>query len=261
VRLASRGLGYYRRFGLMHRAAQQLSQQLQSPGASWPQTYHQWLALPGIGAYTAAAISSIAFGFPKAVVDGNVERLFCRLFDLREPPNGPHLKKQFQRLGDAAICPRQPGDFNQAMMEMGQTLCTKASPDCGTCPFHDSCLSRRNESQHLAPAAKAKTPYEDVILAFDVPQRGDEIGLIYRDESWKFLKNSWGFPYRIHTNKKAPGSHQGRFTHAITNHRITAFVRNTSPKVEDEIRWVHRDHIQGELVASLDQKALRAVLK
>ena len=96
VRLAVRGLGYYRRFDALHRACQKLT----ATGEGLPRNHEKWLDLPGVGPYTAAAIASITADEPHGVVDGNVERVFCRLLDIRSEPNLPHLKKSFKSFMD-----------------------------------------------------------------------------------------------------------------------------------------------------------------
>lgn len=126
VRLAVRGLGYYRRFDFLHKACRQL----QMEKKPLPASYEGWLELPGIGPYTAAAMASITLGLPHGVVDGNVERVFCRLLDIRTEPNLPALKKRFKKIMDDICQIGSAGDVNQAVMELGQLICTPSSPLC-----------------------------------------------------------------------------------------------------------------------------------
>ncbi len=134
------GLGYYRRARMLHQAAQQV---MGNHGGVLPSTAAELRQLPGIGAYTASAIASIAHGEAVAVVDGNVERVLCRVagWDASQPHKSSHARK----LGDFAaqlLDPHRPGDFNQAMMELGATLCLPRNPQCAQCPLLAACATR-----------------------------------------------------------------------------------------------------------------------
>ncbi len=130
------GLGYYRRARLLHALAKELVK-LPTP----PRTPEAWLELPGVGPYTAAAITSIAFGAPAAVVDGNVVRVLARLHgETRQFKDGSAAVKFFTPAADALLDARHPGDHNQAMMELGATVCTRHNPLCTVCPFVTWCV-------------------------------------------------------------------------------------------------------------------------
>ena len=265
VRRAVRGLGYYRRFGFLHAAAKQLT----AAGAAVPTTHADWRALPGIGDYTAAAIASIALGEPTATVDGNIERLFCRLLDLRRPPNDRALKGPLRRRAQQLLCPRQPGDFNQALMELGQTVCTPKSPQCGVCPVSVHCLARMRGSQALAPAAKLKGPAAVAVeVALAVIARGDQILLQRRPLTARLLKGTWGLPHLDQSATfGAPLGIQaddvvGHVRHTITHHRLRATVHSTTLRqpptgLAGELKWVLRHSVEEELVSNLDRKAWR----
>ena len=124
------GLGYYRRARALHAAAQRLVED----GLRFPRTAEELASLPGIGRYTAAAIASIAFDQPCAVVDGNVERVLSRLFRIREC--------EAWRAAGELLSPGRPGDFNQAMMELGATVCLPKAPLCAQCPVFAWCRTR-----------------------------------------------------------------------------------------------------------------------
>jgi A/G-specific adenine glycosylase len=141
------GLGYYRRARMLHAAAQVMVRQ---HGGSFPATEKELRALPGIGRYTTAAIASIAFGEAVAVVDGNVERVLQRLVGARLA--GEALWGAANWLLDA----KRPGDFNQAMMELGATICTPRSPSCLTCPVLEFCATRGELPALEKPARQAK---------------------------------------------------------------------------------------------------------
>jgi A/G-specific adenine glycosylase len=131
------GLGYYRRARMLHKAAQFVASQLKG---QLPASSDQLRSLPGIGAYTAAAIASISHGEAVAVVDGNVERVLCRLMGWDAGPRGESgLRRRIESLAGKLVDPVKPGDFNQAMMELGATVCLPRNPQCLVCPLAASC--------------------------------------------------------------------------------------------------------------------------
>ncbi len=257
VRSAVRGLGYYRRFRMMHAAAKMIT----AAGGKWPTTYDGWKELPGIGDYTASAISSIAFDYPAAVVDGNVERVFCRLLDIREAPNQPYLKKAFKGLAGELLVRSNPGDFNQAVMELGQTVCTVAAkPLCDVCPMENGCKARKAGSQGLAPAAKVKPVMVDVAMRLLIIESKNRIALVERSSASRFLKGSWGFIDGEAIELSAERRDVGRVKHNITRHKISARVEAVEIAAKDaavmpDLRWVKHEDVEQSLVANLDRKA------
>ena len=139
------GLGYYRRARMLHKAAQFIAGQ---PSGTLPGSSAELRLLPGIGAYTAAAIASIAFGEPVAVVDGNVERVLCRLegWEFAPGSSAAALKRKIQDLATELLDPTRPGDFNQAMMDLGASLCLPRKPQCLVCPVAAEC---KTKGEHL----------------------------------------------------------------------------------------------------------------
>lgn len=135
------GLGYYRRARMLHKAAQFVATQFQG---NLPTTAQELRLLPGIGVYTAAAIASIAHGEVVAVVDGNVERVLCRLagWDAGGRTAGAVLKRKIATLAKRLVDPAQPGDFNQALMELGATVCLPRNPQCSACPVAGDCTTQ-----------------------------------------------------------------------------------------------------------------------
>lgn len=130
------GLGYYRRARFLHSAAKAIV-----AGGAFPRTLEGIRALPGVGAYTAAAVGSIAFGLPAAVVDGNVVRVLSRLLALEADPTKGEGAAEVRRTADALLDPRRPGDFNQALMELGAGLCSPTKPRCPQCPLRRRCAA------------------------------------------------------------------------------------------------------------------------
>ena len=140
------GLGYYRRARMLHQCAKEI---VERHGGSFPQSSEVLRQLPGIGRYTAAAIASIAFSEPVAVVDGNVERVLRRL-------SGTELtKEQDWQQAQAMLAPSRPGDFNQAMMELGATVCVPREPRCLLCPVRKCCVTQ-GDLPREAPASPQK---------------------------------------------------------------------------------------------------------
>jgi len=156
------GLGYYSRARNLQAAARAIVRQ---HAGRFPQTLEAALALPGVGRYTAAAVLSIAYGAPLAVLDGNVARVLARLAalrgDLRRPARWKQLEAAAQQLQPA----RAPGDWNQAMMELGATVCTPQAPACGLCPVAKFCRARARNLQEKIPAPRKKPAPQDVRLA------------------------------------------------------------------------------------------------
>lgn len=207
------GLGYYSRARNLHAAAKKIVSQ---HGSKFPATYEGLCKLPGVGEYTAAAIASIAFGQPHAVLDGNVARVLARLFairgDLRASrcwtalqetaqallPGGAtrrlnrgavDLNRASHRLGPAS----RPGDWNQAMMELGAAVCAPSSPACGACPVANFCRAKRLALVHEIPESRKKRAPVDVHLAALVIADARGRALLLRDGNGLFSK-MWQFP-------------------------------------------------------------------
>ncbi len=147
------GLGYYSRARNLHRAAQEIVARHES---EFPRRLDVALALPGIGRYTAAAVLSIAYGEPHAVLDGNVARVLARLDAVRGDLRRPRVWRALQARADALLDPQAPGDWNQAMMELGATLCTPQAPRCEDCPLKRWCRAYALGLVERLPAARRK---------------------------------------------------------------------------------------------------------
>ena len=148
------GLGYYSRARNLHKAAQHIFYNL---NGAFPATRIELQKLKGIGPYTAAAIASIAFNEPHAVVDGNVYRLLSRFFAIETPIDTTAGKKEFELLANKLLDKQNPGRFNQAMMEMGALICTPANPRCTGCPLSENCKSNKAGTQNNFPVKSKKT--------------------------------------------------------------------------------------------------------
>ncbi len=145
------GCGYYARARNLHKAAKIMAE------TGLPDTYAGWLALPGVGPYTAAAISSLAYGEARAVNDGNVRRVLSRLFAEAQPD-----EKWVQARADALLDPQRPGDWNEALMDLGAMICTPRTPNCPACPLASFCAALKSGDPAAYPAAKKRSPVKAV---------------------------------------------------------------------------------------------------
>jgi A/G-specific adenine glycosylase len=188
------GLGYYRRARMLHKAAIFVANQLDG---KLPTRSEELRMLPGIGAYTAAAISSIAHGEPVAVVDGNVERVLCRLEGWASSGrDGAVLKRKVEALASQLVDPAHPGDFNQALMELGATVCVPRNPHCALCPVAADC---KTQGEHKT-AARPRMQSREVAHALSLRtspkpnQSHIEVLLEQRPASLSVMPGLWGLP-------------------------------------------------------------------
>lgn len=172
------GLGYYSRARNLHAAAKHV---VDAFNGRFPDNYEALLALKGVGPYTAAAIASIAFGLPHAVVDGNVIRVISRLHGIDAPVDHGPTVQEIQRLADAFLDHNHPGDHNQAMMELGATLCTPRTPSCPECPLHTACAAFKNGTTEQIPIKSKKVRRRTRYFHYLVLVDNGEIALQQRD--------------------------------------------------------------------------------
>ncbi|MCB0466152.1 MAG: A/G-specific adenine glycosylase [Aequorivita sp.] len=147
------GLGYYSRARNLHATAKMVAEEM---NGVFPDNYKDLLKLKGVGDYTASAVASICFNKPQAVVDGNVYRLLSRVFGISTPINTTAGQKEFKQLAQQLIDKKQPGTFNQALMEFGARYCVPQNPECGRCIFNDSCVAFQQKKVSGLPV-KIKT--------------------------------------------------------------------------------------------------------
>jgi A/G-specific adenine glycosylase len=209
------GLGYYSRARTLHRAARQLA--AQGP----PINYAEVLSLPGAGPYTAAAIASIALNLPHAAVDGNVIRVISRLTNDASEITSVVARRAFTNKATALLDRRRPGDFNQALMELGATVCLSRTPCCDVCPVQKFCAARAAGTERELPVKLKKQKARDVPLDLALVQSclaGDDrrIFLVKRSSSERRLADFWELP----GNRLVPspqGKLLGEFSHRIVN--------------------------------------------
>jgi A/G-specific adenine glycosylase len=169
------GLGYYSRARNLHAAAQTLAVN------GFPKSEAGWRALPGVGAYTAAAISAIAYDQPTNVVDGNVERVMARLHAVETPL--PKAKPELHTLASALVTAKRPGDWAQALMDLGATVCTPRAPKCGMCPWSAYCAALARGAPDTFPRRAGKAKRAERFGAAFVLRRGERVWLVRRPDA------------------------------------------------------------------------------
>jgi A/G-specific adenine glycosylase len=239
------GLGYYRRARALHRAATEVVSRF---GTQIPRSMDELRTLPGIGAYTAAAVASIAFGEPSAVVDGNVHRVLQRLGGRAIPPQQAWRTAQLlitaRRSGDF-----NPGDFNQAMMELGATVCLPGEPRCHECPVRRFCNARSAlKTKSRAARASKRT------VAHSLAVRNKKVLLVQRPATATLMAGLWELPASALPVDTAMVLL--RLRHAITTTNYTVLIVDGTAAQNDG-RWVPLRHVQRLPLTGLTLKALR----
>jgi A/G-specific adenine glycosylase len=237
------GLGYYSRARNLQKAAQQIT-----AAESFPVDYASIRELAGVGDYTAAAISSIAFGLPHAVVDGNVRRVVTRLMN----DGDANVQHEADRLLDR----RQAGRWNQALMELGATVCLPRGPRCGECPIVAHCEARRHGRQEELPAKRVKPAVVQLTRTLLVIRRRGRILL----EPSPLVKGFWDLPEQFEGAR--PGKILGSFGHTITHRHYRFIVREASAnQTPDSSRWWTGKEIDEIPLSTAAKKGLRCLLR
>lgn len=249
-----RGLGYYTRARNLQKAAREVAAR-----GAFPGTYEEIRALPGVGDYTAAAVASIAFDLPHAVLDGNVMRVLSRAFaergDIQTQPVRARLKQHAQRLLD----PRRPGDFNQALMELGATVCLPRNPQCLLCPWREQCAARAAGIAEELPVKGRKREPVRVQLALCVVERDGALLLRQREAHSSRLAGFWDLPEERELPRAVLGPVVGSFRHSITRHDYTVQVRAaTVRRAPRGFQWVRKGDLDGLPLSTMARKALAA---
>jgi A/G-specific adenine glycosylase len=274
VMAAWAGLGYYARARNLHRCAQTVSM---SHGGVFPKTESELLLLPGVGPYTAAAITAIAFDRRAVVVDGNVERVMARLHALTEPL--PRAKPRLRALADHLTPAHRPGDYAQAVMDLGATVCTPKSPSCDLCPWSQGCKARALGIAAELPRklAKKKIPTRHGVAFWIESPKG--YILLQRRPPKGLLGGMLGFPGTVWAmqplakpdiRKAAPinakwAMLEGEVEHTFTHFHLILVVWVGQAKVStfkppSAAVWVSREKLKAAGLPNLMQKVARLVL-
>jgi A/G-specific adenine glycosylase len=266
------GLGYYSRARNLHACARAVVERF---GGEFPAAEADLLTLPGVGAYTAAAISAIAFDRRAVVVDGNVERVIARLFTVDALM--PAAKGPIRRLADGLTPASRPGDFAQAMMDLGATICTPRKPACGLCPFLGHCLGQKSGQPEAWPRKAPKAGRAMRYGAAFVAIRADG-ALLVRTRPPKGLLGgmteapgtAWlasGLPNDALGQaplparwERKPGTVRHVFTHFSLELKVfSAGVSQDSPAPHG-MRWISADEIEGEAFPTVFRKVLAVAI-
>lgn len=191
------GLGYYARARHLHQLAQHIWTQYQG---QLPCSAQALRALPGIGEYTAGAVLSMAFGQDQPAIDGNVRRVLCRVFQITDDPAGRPGRTRLGEIATALLPPGQAGAFNQALMDLGATVCTPRRPACKLCPWNEDCRARQLGIQESLPVKRQSKPLPHYDIAAGVIWRGEQM-LIAQRPPRGLLGGLWEFP----GGKREPG--------------------------------------------------------
>ena len=280
------GLGYYHRARRMHQAAKVIARQR---GGRLPQTAEEWSTLPGIGRYTAAAIASISFREPVAVVDGNVERVLQRLVghenrrtqvsptdgrtggtergwkrrapvrpdpcptDTALPAAGKRSREAAWQQAEALLDRQRPGDFNQAMMELGATICTPRAPQCLACPLNKFCESRGAERSH------PQSPRKQKAVSYALVRKDSSILLAQRPPESSVMGGMWELPPLPDVTMNGNTPHL-RLRHSITDTDYAVAVFAILPEeasLPAGVRWFTRAQCERLPLTGLTRKILR----
>lgn len=261
------GLGYYSRARNLHHAAKMIVDEFDG---KLPESYDEIIKLKGIGPYTAAAVTSIAFNKPNAVVDGNVIRVLARYFGIEDDSRSGKTRNKIQEFANDLIDDEQPGDFNQALMELGSQVCTPSNPDCENCPVQTGCIATKMGRTDVIPykSPARKKPHHTIGVGI-VERNEDEKVLIALRPNDAMLGGLWEFP----GGKKEDGetiqktierelqeelgvevkaykelmSLKHTYSHfSITLHAwfCTLISGTPKPKESQEVRWVKREELE-----------------
>lgn len=182
------GLGYYSRARNLHKAAQIMQREY---GGRFPAAYEGIRALPGVGDYTAAAVASIAYRLPYPAIDGNLTRVLARVHGVREDVGRPSVKRLIHELGEREIDRERPGDWNQALMDLGATICVPGTPDCARCPLQAQCDAYAQGDADQLPIRAAARPPVPVDVGVGLVIAEGRVLTIKRDAA--LLKGLWTF--------------------------------------------------------------------
>ena len=250
------GLGYYSRARNLRRAAQAIAAR-----GGFPQTFEEWRSLPGVGDYTAAAVASIAFRQPCAVLDGNVVRVMARFSAERGDTASAGVRVRLKKLAQTMLDPRRPGDFNQALMELGATVCLPRQPKCLLCPWQDICQARAEGiAEKLPVRTRRQEPVREELSLAIIVRRG-KILLRKRPDNDGRLAGFWELPEADSLPAEALLEPAGSFRHSITRHNYTVRVWTARlGRAPAGCVWQPLEALESLPVSSMTRKAL-ALLK
>jgi len=246
------GLGYYSRARNLRAAAQQIV-----IAGQFPSTYQEILALPGIGPYTAAAVSSICFGIPCAVLDGNVSRVLARLTADKGDVRSSSTRTRLQLTAQLLLNVRNPSDHNQAVMELGATICIPRDPKCKLCPVSSHCQAYSAGLVHELPIKVRRAEIRRQTRTLLVAIRNGNILLWQRAQDAAMLGGFWELPEPHQLPEAKSAKLLQEFSHAITNHIYDFRVVLTRVRhVPPTLQWVSLEQLSALPLSTVTRKAL-----
>lgn len=269
------GLGYYRRARLLQRGVREV---VAHYGGAVPEDAEARRALPGIGRYTAGAIGSIAFDREEPLVDGNVARVLSRVHGIDTPLGRADTEARLWEEAEHLCKGERPGALNQALMELGATLCSKSSPRCERCPIREHCHAHAEGRTHQLPVARKKTPPRDVALVALVARPADDDAVLLVRGEGELFGGLWNLPMREGRGPSAARALAGdlglvadvqhepfaRLLHVLSHRRLRVALFAASlrkrPRNQGALQLVARADIASRGTSSLTQKALARAL-
>jgi len=267
------GLGYYRRARNLHKGARQVAEEF---GGVMPCDVKELLKISGIGEYTAGAIASIAYDQPVPAVDGNVIRVVSRVRGIRENVGIPSVKRQITQAAAELVPQERPGDFNQAMMDLGATICVPGTPSCEKCPVAEWCDACREGDAENIPELPRKNPPKEINYDLCLIFNGDRVLMRQRTET--MLQGLWIYPMieEHHTAKQLPalvkrrlglpvadvqpaGEAKHVFTHQVWQMKI--YTMQTTAEAPDGWRFVTMEEMEALTIPTAVKKAKEIVLR
>jgi A/G-specific adenine glycosylase len=275
------GMGYYARARNLHKAAQII---MAEHGGQVPDEAAALRRLPGIGRYTAGAILSLAFGQDTPALDGNMRRVLCRLFAIREAPRLPGVQRLLWGLAHSLLPPGKAGPFNEALMDLGATVCTPRSPRCPACPLLGLCEAQRQGLQENIPPKTSRHPLPHYDVTAAVIEDGEGRLLVAQRPQHKLLGGLWEFPGGKREEGETleeclarelreelgvevvVGEEIMSFPHAYTHFRITLHVfrcrivsGTLQPLAVAAVRWAGADELKELAFARTDRRILETM--
>ena len=261
---AWQGLGYYSRARNLHTAAQQVVEL-----GGFPQTFKGLKTLKGVGDYTAAAIASIAFGEPVAVVDGNVYRVLSRYYGITTAIDSTEGKKEFQTLAQSLLPTNEPADYNEAIMDFGATQCTPTSPHCTTCPLCETCIAFREQRMNELPVKSKKVKQRERHFTYLYIEYEGELAIHQRGagDIWQGL---WELPQaeQLTSSKDSVWGKEALLlrkgvkhilTHQILLADIYLWQPKARPQLPSDFIWIKRQSLDNYALPRLIEILLKEI--
>jgi len=263
------GLGYYSRARNLHKAAKIVASDF---NGELPRDLTELRRLPGIGRYTVGAIASMAFGMDEPTLDGNLRRVLSRVFDVSEPADSPAGEKKLWELAAQNLPRGLAGDYNEALMDLGATICLPNTPRCLICPLLKMCAARKNETQNLRPVLKPKKAVPQYVHAAAVIVQRKRVLLAER-QSYGLLGGMWEFPnVRVNADpakelvKALNTAHRlkvkrkeavGMIQHAYTHFKVTVHAFRCEPVLipkNKNLKWVKLTDLNDYPMGKVDRQ-------